>query len=233
MQLKPWQLVVPPPPRACILPVISASEDIFLPISVVHEDDESEDMKMPTKARKSFGPLSSNRSPVVVTPAANEADIKDERGTIVNFDKMSLDNHADYPGPITLTSFNHTTFDNSSQPVKQSSRPAPHPSLPPTPTSAAHLLSFSRTPQTPEFSHVYPPSLTSGAVYQAEKSRFTLKEFTDFSTRTKIYGPEVPVSDPRIRAAHKQVLKDMLFAGLIWGVTWMVIVLCLPYGAGR
>ena len=51
----------------------------------------------------------------------------------------------------------------------------------------------------------------------------------DMSTRARIFGPERVVIDPRVRAVHKRVMRDILLVGFVWGTVWTVVILCLPW----
>lgn len=51
---------------------------------------------------------------------------------------------------------------------------------------------------------------------------------TNRSTRQRVFGPERVVLDPRIRAVHKRVLRDMLVCGLVSGIVLTAVVLALP-----
>lgn len=51
----------------------------------------------------------------------------------------------------------------------------------------------------------------------------------DMSTRARIFGPERVVIDPRIRAVHRRVMRDILLVGFVWGTVWTVVILCLPW----
>jgi len=46
--------------------------------------------------------------------------------------------------------------------------------------------------------------------------------------RPAVYGPERVVDDARVRAYHQAVIKDMLWAGCIWGFLWTVFVVGVP-----
>ncbi|KAI0687408.1 hypothetical protein BC835DRAFT_1419885 [Cytidiella melzeri] len=50
----------------------------------------------------------------------------------------------------------------------------------------------------------------------------------EVSVRLRIFGPERAVVDPRVRAAHKRVLAEILIAGLVWGSIWTAVALALP-----
>lgn len=47
--------------------------------------------------------------------------------------------------------------------------------------------------------------------------------------RARVFGPERVVLDPRIRAVHRRVMRDILAAGAVWGVLCTVVVLVLPH----
>lgn len=46
--------------------------------------------------------------------------------------------------------------------------------------------------------------------------------------RPPVYGPERVVDDPRVRAYHRAVLRDMLWVGFAWGVAWTAIIVGVP-----
>ncbi|KAI0650386.1 hypothetical protein C8Q79DRAFT_943443 [Trametes meyenii] len=46
--------------------------------------------------------------------------------------------------------------------------------------------------------------------------------------RPPVFGPELPVLDPRVRAVHKAVMNDMLLAGFVSTVMFTGIVLAIP-----
>lgn len=50
------------------------------------------------------------------------------------------------------------------------------------------------------------------------------------SARAKVFGPERVVLDPRIRAVHRRVVRDLLLAGFVSGSLLTVVVVALPCG---
>ncbi|OBZ70266.1 hypothetical protein A0H81_09756 [Grifola frondosa] len=46
--------------------------------------------------------------------------------------------------------------------------------------------------------------------------------------RPPVFGPERVVLDPRIRAVHRAVMRDILFVGFWWTVVFTVVVLAVP-----
>lgn len=53
------------------------------------------------------------------------------------------------------------------------------------------------------------------------------------STRARVFGPERVVLDPRIRAVHRRVMRDLLVAGFVFGTGLTVVVLVLPHATRR
>ena len=50
--------------------------------------------------------------------------------------------------------------------------------------------------------------------------------------RARVFGPERVVLDPRIRRAHRRVLRDILSFGALAGTVLTVVVLVLPHARG-
>ncbi|KIP10419.1 hypothetical protein PHLGIDRAFT_125613 [Phlebiopsis gigantea 11061_1 CR5-6] len=50
------------------------------------------------------------------------------------------------------------------------------------------------------------------------------------AARAKVFGPERVVLDPRIRAVHRRVVRDLLLAGFVSGSLLTVVVVALPCG---
>ncbi|CAE6444333.1 unnamed protein product [Rhizoctonia solani] len=46
--------------------------------------------------------------------------------------------------------------------------------------------------------------------------------------RPAVYGPEKVVEDPRVRAYHRGVIRDMLWVGFGWGLAWTGILVGIP-----
>lgn len=49
------------------------------------------------------------------------------------------------------------------------------------------------------------------------------------SARARVFGPERVVLDPRIRAVHRRVMRDILVAGFVCGTVLTVVVVALPH----
>lgn len=60
---------------------------------------------------------------------------------------------------------------------------------------------------------------------QSERERTPLS----WGARGHIFGPERVVLDPRIKAVHRRVMRDILLVGFVWGIMFTVVVLMLPY----
>ncbi|KAI0343402.1 hypothetical protein BDW22DRAFT_1167627 [Trametopsis cervina] len=245
-QLRPWELVVPPPASCSPRPRLDkfALEDLE---RAGTEDDHGSDKPSGRRARDSIINIRRQDSEEDITGQYSKASLEHDNGT-------------PYNGPITLPSFSTVVnnydaseqdLDLKSHGVAPSPSPAPSSANARTPTSATHLFKFrptestgtytnggspktSKQPQVQTDTHAYPPSpdavsaspYTSTAVDQLSTPS---QSSSSLPTHARIFGPERPILDPRIRAAHKRVLRDMLMAGFVWGSVWTAVVLCIPW----
>ncbi|CAE6435360.1 unnamed protein product, partial [Rhizoctonia solani] len=67
------------------------------------------------------------------------------------------------------------------------------------------------------------------------RSRITITEPEPLSRggraafrRPAVYGPERVIEDPRVRAYHQRVIRDMLWVGFAWGIAWTGILVGVP-----
>lgn len=54
------------------------------------------------------------------------------------------------------------------------------------------------------------------------------KELATPHRRPPIFGDEVVIIDERVIRLHKQVVRDILVVGAVWGVIWIAICLAIP-----
>ena len=57
---------------------------------------------------------------------------------------------------------------------------------------------------------------------------YAVPSTVDFSARARVFGPERVVLDPRIRAVHKRVIRDILVSGIVYGTLLTAVVVSLP-----
>lgn len=56
------------------------------------------------------------------------------------------------------------------------------------------------------------------------------KDVTDVTAKPRMFGPERPLLDPRIRRVHALIVRDMLLLGVAWTAVWVAVVCCVPSG---
>ncbi|KAI0092096.1 hypothetical protein BDY19DRAFT_928321 [Irpex rosettiformis] len=126
--------------------------------------------------------------------------------SLARYDDFDL--NIDSPGPVVLsTSSVSPNTEKKSLPAIVTSGHRDHWSSPP--ASRTLVSSAPSPPVTPSLNALPLPEL---------------------STRVRISGPERVVTNLRVRAVHKKMMRDILIVGFVWGTLWMVVILCLPWG---
>ncbi|KAH8096619.1 hypothetical protein BXZ70DRAFT_1009622 [Cristinia sonorae] len=75
-----------------------------------------------------------------------------------------------------------------------------------------------------------PPSLleTPKNNKHSEDPQKAEKEEVTTTVKPKMFGPERPLLDPRIRRVHALIVRDMALVGVVWTTVWVVLVCCVP-----
>ncbi|KAI0772583.1 hypothetical protein BC629DRAFT_1595251 [Irpex lacteus] len=178
------------------------------------------------------------KGPKPLKPLEHVAENPDEAVQIdissVHFDDLAnVDLNIDSPGPVTLPSSLSSPASTSKKrppPIITSNHrdhwcPPPNFASVDMSRTATAVSAPSHGTSTQRDLHPLPhvacPPKTSSTASQT-----TLPVL---STRARMFGPERVVMDPRIRAVHRRILRDMLVVGFIWSVVWTVVILCLPW----
>ena len=202
MQIRPWELAHPPSPSDSPSPAPSNAE------SNGEKTSRRISMSSNLSARKADIELVNHfEHPVEVVSVSEDPTSSPN--------SPSSSHHPAIPLGAILTDGYRDSWDMpSSQPSPLT--PLQHPESNP-PQKADHGLQhhaskFSVLPRRPP---------THSAPYAVPQA-------VHLSTRARVFGPERVVLDPRIRAVHKRVLRDILASGVLSGTVLTVVVLVLP-----
>lgn len=79
------------------------------------------------------------------------------------------------------------------------------------------------------WARVWRRTRTGGDRARRGKAKRARARGLSLSARARVFGPERVVLDPRIKAVHRRVMRDILVVGFVWGVVLTVVVLALPH----
>ncbi|TCD61330.1 hypothetical protein EIP91_008591 [Steccherinum ochraceum] len=54
------------------------------------------------------------------------------------------------------------------------------------------------------------------------------RQIVEITAKPRMFGPERPLLDPRIRRVHALIVRDMAIVGVIWTTVWVAIICCVP-----
>lgn len=130
------------------------------------------------------------------------------------------------PSPSSRHSWNTLLTPNQSE----FGSPTPMtPRSPWTPTSPSSRPMLQQSPAFPHFAATATSSRISPKPHAANAEGQDLQLPTALTFRTRMFGPERPVLDARIRAAHRRVMRDLMYFGFVWGIVWTAVVCAVPW----
>jgi len=78
---------------------------------------------------------------------------------------------------------------------------------------------------------ITPGTGTGTAQASPRRSEFpfeTQREKAEVTAEPRMFGPERPLLDPRIRKVHALIVRDMLVVGVLWTAVWVAVVCAVP-----
>lgn len=213
-QLRPWELVSPPASSEAGSSTYTTFDRRSRRTSTSSSGSRSvEAIQMSRRPYQSFEPS----SPPTVSEA--QSSLTDKK-SFVDIDIRDVVLEDSLPSPLSMSSHRRPT---GLAPIitdgyRDTWDDLPSPHQPPTPLSPL-------PPGDRQLRH-YGSKLS----ILSKKSRDAPYVVPTLSTRVKVFGPERVVLDPRIRAVHRRVMRDILVAGFVVGTILTVVVVALPHG---